>query len=305
MCEEVLSLLTPVLNRPGALLVDATLGLGGHASLALAAFPGLSLVGIDRDPQAIASARDRLAEFTGRYEIHQATFDRIPEILAGRPASGILFDLGLSSLQIDSGERGFAYAFDAPLSMRMDQDQAGLTAADVVNTYSAEELARLFWTYGDERHARRIADAIVAARQAEPFSTSARLVSVIAAAVPATATRSGHPAKRVFQAIRMEVNDERHLLEQGLPAGLACLGLHGRAAVLSYHSGEDRIVKRLFAQAQADQVPPHLAVVPEPNQAKFRLITRGAVKPGAPEMAANPRSQSARLRVIERIKEDE
>jgi len=304
MCEEILNLLAPALTTPGALMVDATLGLGGHSLAVLERFEEARVIGIDRDPQAIATATDRLLRYADRFETHQGTYDEISSALDGRKADAILFDLGLSSLQIDATERGFAYSSDAPLNMRMDGDDSRLTAADVVNTYSVEDLVRIFRVYGEEKFAQRIARAIATARQKEPFSTSARLVEVIASAVPAGQTR-GHPAKRVFQAIRMEVNDERTLLERALPQALSGLNLAGRLAVLSYHSGEDRLVKQVFADAGSDHVPPGMVVVPQQYQAQFRLVTKGALKPSDEEMMSNPRSQSARLRVIESMKEEQ
>jgi 16S rRNA (cytosine1402-N4)-methyltransferase len=215
----------------------------------------------------------------------------------------MVFDLGLSSLQIDEVARGFAYAADAPLSMRMDGDDSLLTAADVVNTYSAQHLARVFRDYGEETFANRIAQAIVAEREHAPFTTSARLSQTIVHAIPTGQTRSGHPAKRVFQAIRIEVNDERGGLERALPQALDHLALHGRLAVLSYHSGEDRLVKQAFARASTDQVPPGVPLVPVAQRARFATLTRGAQQPTAAEIGANPRARSARLRVIERIEE--
>ncbi|MDR0285953.1 MAG: 16S rRNA (cytosine(1402)-N(4))-methyltransferase RsmH [Propionibacteriaceae bacterium] len=302
MSGEILDALAAPLGRPQALAVDATLGLGGHTAALLERYPGLRLIGIDRDPQALAAARERLAPYASRVEFHEATYDQLGSILAGRRPAAVLFDLGLSSLQIDSPERGFAYAADAPLSMRMDGDDTRLTAADVVGTYTADELRRIFRTYGDEPHAARIARAIIEARERAPLTTSAQLVAVVVAAVPAGG-RTGHPAKRVFQALRVEVNDERGSLERALPQARDALALGGRLAVLSYHSGEDRFVKRLFADAATDQVPPGLAVVPAQLEARFRLVGRGALQPGSDEIARNPRSQSARLRVIERVKE--
>jgi len=283
-------------------MVDATIGLGGHTQAALEQFPCLHVIGIDRDPQALELTRQRLATVADRLETHQATFDQIPQILADRQADAILFDLGVSSLQIDSPARGFAYSVDTPLSMRMDNGP-GLTAADVVNTYTTAELTRIFLRYGEDKHASRIAKAIVSARDDQPFATSAQLVEVIAAAIPLGRPRSGHPAKRVFQALRMEVNNEQEILIQAVPAALTCLKLNARMAVLSYHSGEDRIVKRAFAEATSDQVPPGLVIIPPQYQAQFRLVTRGAVKPSTSEITQNSRSKPARLRVIERIKE--
>lgn len=303
MCEEILTLLTPALSTPDAVMLDATLGLGGHSAAALSRFPQLTVIGIDRDPQALDMARSNLGELSSRVETHQATYDQITEILDGRRVDAILFDLGLSSLQIDSPERGFAYAFDAPLNMRMDGDNTELTAADVVNTYSARELERIF-RLSDEKYARRIAQAIVDERDRSPFTTSARLVSVISAAVPAKDPRTGHPAKRVFQALRMEVNSERDCLIRALPQGLDALKVGGLMAVLSYHSGEDRLVKRVFTEAQSDQVPPGIPIVPESYRARFAMVTRGAHKPSDAEAELNPRAKPARLRVITRTEED-
>jgi len=304
LCEEVLSLLAPAVSRPGAHLVDATIGLAGHAAAALERFPDLTLTGIDRDPEAIGLAGERLAPYAGRWNLVQATYDTLPAILGRGTVDGILFDLGLSSLQIDNPAGGFAYAADTPLTMRMDRDVHGVTAADVVNTYSATELAHLFRVYGDEPHAGRIATAIVEHRRTHPFATTAELAEVVAAAIPSGTTRRGHPAKRVFQAVRMEVNDERALLARALPAALAALNLGGRLVVLSYHSGEDRLVKRQFAAASTDDVPRGLPEVPATSAARFTVVTRGAVAASDAEVADNPRARPARLRAIERIRED-
>ena len=303
MCEEILSLLTPALSVTDPLMVDATLGLGGHSRAALSMFPELTVLGMDRDPQALGEARRTLAEYEDRLETHQVTYDQILEVLGGRKADAILFDLGLSSLQIDSVERGFAYSVDAPLSMRMDGDDSELTAADVVNTYSAQELEHILRVYSDEKYSRRIAQAIVTERDRQPFTTSARLVDAIVSAVPSHDSRHGHPAKRTFQAIRMEVNQERVSLEQAIPAALKALEVHGMMAVLSYHSGEDRLVKKAFTSATSDQIPPGMPIVPPEYRAKFRLVTRGAMKPSLTETHSNPRANPARLRVIERIEE--
>ncbi|MCL2471899.1 MAG: 16S rRNA (cytosine(1402)-N(4))-methyltransferase RsmH [Propionibacteriaceae bacterium] len=320
MCEEVVTLLAPAVAGPDAVMVDATLGLGGHAQALLDGFPSLNLIGLDRDPQAIKVAKTRLAGFADRLEVHESTYDRIGVILGSRRADAVLFDLGLSSLQIDSPERGFSYASgsspeqDGPegldpttvenLSMRMDGDPTKLTAADVVNTYSVEDLSHIFRVYADEQHATRIARAIVAARDVEAISTSARLAAVVSAAVPVTRGRTGHPAKRVFQALRIEVNDERRSMEEALLAAMNLLRVNGRIAVLSYHSGEDRFVKQRFADACSDHVPPGLAVVPEARRARFRPVTRGALKPSQVEVTSNPRARSARLRAVERLKEE-
>ncbi|WGT48052.1 16S rRNA (cytosine(1402)-N(4))-methyltransferase RsmH [Tessaracoccus lacteus] len=306
MIDRIVELLSPALQRPGAVYVDGTLGLAGHASAILAANPEARLVGIDRDPDAHEVARERLGALADRATLVQAVYDELPDVLTdlgiGR-IDAILLDLGLSSLQIDRTERGFAYRVDAPLDMRMNPTQ-GSTAADVLNTYSAGELARILKWYGEERFADRIARAVVAAREDAPFDRSGRLVDVISSAIPAAARHTGgHPAKRTFQALRIEVNRELAALEGVLPAAVAALAVGGRFAVLSYHSLEDRLVKRTFAAGAADRAPRDLPVVPENLRAELRLLTRGAERPGAEETATNPRAASARLRVAERIRE--
>ncbi|MDR2895508.1 MAG: 16S rRNA (cytosine(1402)-N(4))-methyltransferase RsmH [Propionibacteriaceae bacterium] len=303
MLDQIRAVLEPALKDRPATLVDATLGLAGHASALLEHFPQLRLIGIDRDPEAIALAEQRLSGFAGRVELHQNRYDAIGQILGERLVDAVLMDLGLSSLQIDELDRGFSYAHDAPLTMRMDGDQQQLTAADVVNQYGVVELAQIFRQWGDEPHARRIAQAIVEDRQAQgPFDRSARLSAVVAAATPPGQHRSGHPAKRVFQALRMEVNEERASLETALPQAIDHLVIGGRMAVLSYHSGEDRLVKRLFAKVTTAQAPVGLAWVPDHLLAQFDNITHGALQPSVDEISQNSRARSARLRVIERTR---
>jgi 16S rRNA (cytosine1402-N4)-methyltransferase len=287
-------------------VVYATLGLGGHSEALLRRFGSLHLVGLDRDPQALAQATSRLAPFAKRATFVHAVYDEIAGVLdeLGRDrVQGVLFDLGVSSLQLDERERGFSYAHDAPLDMRMDQTR-GMTAAEVVNTYSAKELARVLRVYGEERFAGRIADAIVRARVAEPFTGSARLAALVRSSIPAATRRTGgHPAKRTFQALRMEVNGELGALERALPAAVAALAIGGRIAVLSYHSLEDRLTKRVLVAGATSSAPPDLPVVPEEQQPVLRLLTRGAEKPSAEEVAANPRAASARLRAAERLRD--
>nr|NLI49560.1 16S rRNA (cytosine(1402)-N(4))-methyltransferase RsmH [Propionibacterium sp.] len=302
--DRVVALLTPALDAPGAVYVDCTLGLGGHAEAILDAAPWARLIGIDRDADALALAADRLARFGDRVTLVRAVYDELPEVLAdeGVPSvSAILADLGLSSLQIDRRERGFAYAVDAPLDMRMDAS-GGPTAADVLNTYSVGELTRILRAHGEERFAERIARRIVATRATTPFVTSAQLVAVLTAAIPAAAQQTGgHPAKRTFQALRIEVNRELDALAGFLPAALDALVPGGRIAVLAYHSLEDRLVKNAFRDAATDRAPRGLPVVPEEYRARFRLLTRGAERPAPEEAAANPRAASARLRAAERL----
>ena len=306
MLERCVEILGPALERPGAVVLDATLGLGGHSEAFLQRFPEARLIGLDRDPQALEASGRRLAPFGERATLVHAVYDEIPEVLARlgvAELSGTLFDLGVSSLQLDMRERGFAYSYDAPLDMRMDSSR-GITAAEIVNTYPAADIARILRDYGEERFARRIADNIVAEREKEPFTTTARLSELVRDSIPAATRRTGgHPAKRTFQALRIAVNDELPVLERALPAAVAATGLGGRIAVLSYHSLEDRLVKRVFAAASESAAPPGLPVVPEQYQPKFRLLTRGAEPPTESEIAENPRAASAKLRAAERVRE--
>ncbi len=304
MRARIVELLTPALQHPGAVYLDCTLGLAGHATAVLEACPRARLIGIDRDPAALALAGRALERFGDRVRLYQAIYHELDEVLDedGTPAvDAICMDLGLSSLQIDTTERGFAYASDAPLDMRMDGSQE-LTAAVLLQTAGAGELARILREFGDEKFADRIARRIVAEREREPIETSARLVEIITDAIPAAArhARTGHPAKRTFQALRIAVNGELDSLRAALPAALDALAPGGRLAVLSYHSGEDRLVKRAFADAAADQVPPGLPAVPDALRARFRLLTRGAERPDPAETETNPRAAAARLRAVAR-----
>ena len=306
MSGRVLSLLEPALAGRPAVLVDATVGLGGHAAALLAAHPELRLIGIDRDPRALELSADRLAAYRSRLTLVRAVYDALPTVLADaglERVDGALFDLGVSSLQLDDDDRGFSYSRDTGLDMRMDPD-APLTAADVVNTYSAGDLTRVIATYGEERFAKRIAAAIVRERARTPFTSSARLAELVREAVPAATRRTGgHPAKRTFQALRIEVNDELGALERALPAAVAALRLGGRIVVLAYQSLEDRLVKRVLAAGATSTAPPDMPVVPESAAPQLRLLTRGAEVPDETEVAANPRAASARLRAAERIRE--
>lgn len=305
LLERVVDLLVPTLTRPGAILVDATLGLAGHAEALLRRCPQLRLVGLDRDPEALEHARERLAAFGARVHVMHAGYDQLPAILAELALArvqGVLFDLGVSSLQLDQTARGFAYAQDAPLDMRMNPS-SGKTAADVLNTYAAADLARVLREYGEERFARQIAAAVVRERQRAPFTTSARLVELVRQVVPAPARRAGgHPAKRTFQALRIEVNAELTTLERALPAAVDALELGGRIVVLSYHSLEDRLVKKAFVARSTSTAPLGLPVELPEHRPQLRLLTRGAEKPTAAEIALNPRAASARLRAAERIR---
>ncbi len=306
MRDRIVDLLRPALQRPGSVYVDGTLGLAGHARAILEACPEARLVGIDRDLDAHEVARERLGDLADRATLVHAVYDELADVLADLgigSVQAILLDLGLSSLQIDRAERGFAYRVDAPLDMRMNQS-AGTTAADFLNGASAKEISQVLSWYGEERFSDRIARAVVAERERAPFTTSARLVDVISGAIPAAARHTGgHPAKRTFQALRIEVNRELAALEGVLPAAVSALAVGGRMAVLSYHSLEDRLVKRTFAAGASDRAPRNLPVVPENLKAELRLLTRGAERPTEEETAANPRAASARLRVAERVRE--
>jgi 16S rRNA (cytosine1402-N4)-methyltransferase len=307
LLERVTELLAPACATEGAVLVDATLGLAGHAMALLQAHPGLRLVGLDRDPDARAEAARRLeaAGLAERVTLVPAVFDELPEVLDRLGLSevqGVLFDLGVSSLQLDRPDRGFSYSADAPLDMRMDPG-AGRTAADVVNTYPPGDLTRVLRVYGEERFASRIAAAITRERVREPFTGTARLAELVRASIPAATRRTGgHPAKRTFQALRIEVNDELGVLERALPAALAALALGGRIAVITFHSLEDRIVKQALAEGATDRTPPDMPVpLPELGPV-LRLLTRGGEPPSDAEVAANPRAASARIRAAERIR---
>jgi 16S rRNA (cytosine1402-N4)-methyltransferase len=305
LLERCVELLTPALTRhhvdgSGAVLVDATLGAGGHAERFLTALPGLRLVGLDRDPTALAIAAERLGGFGDRVSFVRTRYDGYWSDRAEPTVDGVLFDLGVSSMQLDRAERGFAYSQDAPLDMRMDPD-APLTAADVVNTYDERALARVLREFGEERFASRIARQIVRRRQQQPFTTTRELVELLYVAIPAPARRTGgHPAKRTFQALRTAVNGELDSLRAALPAAMAALSAGGRIVVMSYQSLEDKIVKGQFAAATASRTPEGLPVDLPGHEANFVTLTRGAEKANAVESDLNPRSASVRLRALEK-----
>jgi 16S rRNA (cytosine1402-N4)-methyltransferase len=303
---RVAELLEPVLADRPAVLVDATLGLGGHAAALLATHPQLTLVGLDRDQEALAVAGRRLAAHAGRTHLVHAVYDRIADVLGelGLPrVDGVLFDLGVSSLQLDAEERGFSYSRDADLDMRMDPSR-GPTAAEVLNTYPVPELARVLREYGEERFAKRIATAIARRRATAPLQRSGELVELLYEAVPAASRRSGgHPAKRTFQALRIEVNGELDALRAALPAALDALAVGGRIVVLAYHSLEDRMVKQEFAARASSRSPIDLPVELPGHGPELRLLTRGAEQASEDEISDNPRAASVRLRAAERIRE--
>lgn len=300
-------LLAPALEAAGdsAVVVDATLGMGGHSEALLWRFGGLHLVGIDRDPQALKLAGERLSSFRDRTDLVHAVYDEIPAVLEDLGISevhGILFDLGVSSLQLDERERGFAYSYDAPLDMRMDTS-TGRSAADVVNTYTEDELRRIIRTWGEERFAGRIASAIVSARRDKPLATTGELVDVIRSVVPAGAAKTGgHPAKRTFQALRIEVNEELSVLTRAIPAALEAVAVGGRVVVMSYHSLEDKIVKAAFTAGTRSSAPVGFPVELDEHKPYLKTLTRGTEAPTDQEIAENPRAASAKLRAVERTR---
>ncbi|MGI8645788.1 MAG: 16S rRNA (cytosine(1402)-N(4))-methyltransferase RsmH [Nocardioides sp.] len=305
LLDRVVALLAPALDHEGAVLVAATLGPGGHSEAVLTRCALARVIGIDRDPAALALAGERLAPFGDRFIGVHAVYDELPDVLEklGLTAvDAVLFDLGVSSLQLDVTERGFAYRTDAPLDMRMD-GTSGPTAADVLNTYAAPDLARVLQEYGEEKFARPIARAVVHSRETAPFTGSARLVELLYDVIPAPARRTGgHPAKRTFQALRMEVNDELAVLRRAIPAAIDAVSVGGRVVVESYHSLEDRLVKQAFTAVTRSQVPVDLPFVPEGHEPALRLVTRGAERADETEIERNPRATSVRLRAVERVR---
>lgn len=304
MLDRVLALLGPALDRGSAVLVDATVGMGGHAEALLAAHPRLTVVGLDRDPEALRRSAYRLRGYADRVRLVHAVYDAIATVLADMDLSqvdGVLFDLGVSSVQLDDRARGFSYSREAPLDMRMDPT-SGPSAEDVVNDYPVSSLARILREYGEERFAERVAAAIVRERGRGRLTSTALLAEVVREAIPAATRRTGgHPARRTFQALRIEVNGELAALRAALPSAVDVLSVGGRIVVLSYHSLEDRIVKRLLSAGAADRTPVGLPVALSAMQPALRLLTRGAETPSELEVAANPRAASARLRAAERV----
>jgi 16S rRNA (cytosine1402-N4)-methyltransferase len=308
--DRCISLLAPGFDAARSrgetpVVIDATLGMGGHAEAMLQRFGDLHLIGIDRDEEALALAGARLSPFANRIDLVHAVYDEIPEVLEDlgfAEVHGVLMDLGVSSLQLDERERGFAYSFDAPLDMRMDTSR-GQTAADVVNNYSEEDLVRIIRKWGEEKFAGRIANRIVTARAAKPFTTTGELVDQIRDVVPAGAAKSGgHPAKRTFQALRIEVNEELDVLERAVPAAISAIAVGGRVVVMSYHSLEDKIVKGFFQAGSKSSAPLGFPVELEEHKAELKTLTKGTEVPTPAEIAENPRAASARLRAVERIK---
>jgi 16S rRNA (cytosine1402-N4)-methyltransferase len=305
LLERCIELLAPALSAPGAVVVDATLGLGGHSEALLERFDRIQLVGLDRDRHALALAGERLEPYADRVHLVHTVYDELPAALEGlgiARVAGILFDLGVSSMQLDQAERGFSYSQDAPLDMRMD-DTAELTAARILAEYDESQLRRIFWEYGDEKLAPRYARRIVEERRAAPIETSAQLVAIIDKATPAAARRAGHQSKRVFQALRIEVNQELSVLERAIPAAIDSLEVGGRIVVMSYQSLEDRIVKRELQTRSTSTAPRGLPVELPEHRPELKLLVRGAELADDEERARNPRATPVRLRAAEKIKE--
>jgi 16S rRNA (cytosine1402-N4)-methyltransferase len=305
MRDTCVDLLTPAINKSETpVVVDATLGLGGHSEALLESNPNLVLIGIDRDLDAIVKAKNRLAKFENRVKLNHAIFDEITDIVNSfgfAQVDGILFDLGVSSMQLDQSDRGFSYSQDAPLDMRMDRS-TGITASEIVNTYAPGELVRILRTYGEEKFATRIVENIVKERAKAPLNSTTQLATLVKESIPAATRRTGgNPAKRTFQALRIETNDELGAVNRAIPQALELLKVGGRLVVMSFQSLEDRIVKEIFAQATTSGTPRDLPIDLPQFAAKFTLVVRGSVLPSEAEIAANSRAQSVRLRAIERL----
>jgi len=305
MRDECIELLSPAIStHANPVVIDATLGLGGHTEALLNKFPHLVVIGIDRDTQAIEIATERLSRFGQRFISHHSIFDRISDVAKEHGYShvqGILFDLGVSSLQLDNGDRGFSYAHDASLDMRMDKSQAK-TAADIVNTYSPGELVRILRTYGEEKFATRIVESIVKERDKAPLNSTSHLATLVKNAIPAATRRTGgNPAKRTFQALRIETNDELGAITRAIPQALELLDIHARLVVMSFQSLEDRIVKNYFQEATTSGTPQGLPVEIAELAAKFALVFNGSQSPSGAEVEENSRAASVRLRAIERV----
>lgn len=303
--QRSLDLLVPALQGPSPLLVDATLGLGGHTESFLASTPALRVLGIDRDREALDHARARLEPFGERVSFVHARYDELGDVLDSvmhsEAPQAMLFDLGVSSLHLDKPERGFSYSFDAPLDMRMNAEDE-LTAAGILATYDKRDLAGIFRRFGDEKLADRYAGAIVEARLLAPLERTGQLVDLLQRATPYALRDKGHPAKRVFQALRIEVNRELESWERALPQALDRLAVGGRIAVMSYHSGEDRLMKHELRRRSHSTAPLGLPRELPEHRAEFAEITRGAETASAEEIALNPRATSVRLRAGEKIR---
>ena len=301
LLDRCLELLRPAIENKPAVVIDATLGLGGHTEALLNEHPQLTVIGIDRDPVALELAKSRLAHFGDRFEAHLGTYDEIEQIAKPGSVDGILMDLGVSSMQLDQADRGFSYSQDSELDMRMDQTR-GETAADLLAELDEYELARIFKVYGEERFAMPIAKRIVAQRAQTPITTSSQLNKIVSSVVPMVpGKQSGHPAKRVYQALRIAVNDELGILERAVPQAISALRVGGRLVVMSYHSLEDAIVKEAMQQAATSSTPVEMPIELPGTAPIFKIITRGVERSGERELEQNPRAASARLRAGEKV----
>ena len=305
MLDRCIELLSPTISlNQSPVIVDCTLGLGGHTEALLEKFPTLTVIGIDRDPIALERASARLARFGDRFKANHAIFDRIGEVVAShgyKSVNGILFDLGVSSIQLDEIDRGFSYSQDAPLDMRMDRTR-GITASEIVNTYAPGALVKILRAYGEEKFATRIVENIVKARAKAPLNSTQELATLVKESIPAATRRTGgNPAKRTFQALRIEANDELGAITRAIPVALDLLMVGGRVVVLSFQSLEDRIVKEIFVERSTSKTPRGLPVDLPEFAAKFALVSKSGETPSDQELANNPRSASVRLRAIERV----
>ncbi len=305
MLDRCIALLSPAIEKSSnPIVVDATLGLGGHSYALLEKFPNLKIIGLDRDLSAIEKSSSRLAKFSDRTTIVHAVYDEMPAVLKSlgiANVEGILFDLGVSSMQLDQAERGFSYSNDAPLDMRMDQSR-GVSAKEVIDSYSRKDLIRIIREYGEERFATRIVDNLIAAREKGGINSTTELADLVKNSIPAPARRvGGNPAKRTFQALRIEVNQELEILQRAIPRAMDCLSVGGRMVVMSFQSLEDKIVKKFFTAATESKTPVGLPVEIEALAAKFKLVFSGSEKASEQEIEENSRAQSVRLRAIERV----
>ena len=305
MLDRCIALLSPAIEKSSnPIVVDATLGLGGHSYALLEKFPNLKIIGLDRDLSAIEKSSSRLAKFSDRTTIVHAVYDEMPAVLKSlgiANVEGILFDLGVSSMQLDQAERGFSYSNNAPLDMRMDQSR-GVSAKEVIDSYSRNDLIRIIREYGEERFATRIVDNLIAAREKGGINSTTELADLVKNSIPAPARRvGGNPAKRTFQALRIEVNQELEILQRAIPRAMDCLSVGGRMVVMSFQSLEDKIVKRFFTAATESKTPVGLPVEIEALAAKFKLVFSGSEKASQQEIEENSRAQSVRLRAIERV----
>ena len=303
--EYALEMLGPALEGKPAIMVDGTLGLGGHTEAFLEKFQQLTVIGIDRDESALALAAKRLERFGDRVRFANAVYSEILKVLEDEGiqlVDAVLLDLGVSSMQLDEADRGFAYSFDAPLDMRMNQAE-GKTAADILNTYSEVELARIFKEFGEERFAKQVAKAVVERRKSKQFVGSSDFASLVSGVVPFIPGKTtGHPAKRVFQALRIEVNGELEILEETIPAAIDALALGGRILVMSYHSLEDSIVKKALVEAATSLTPIDMPIELPEHAPVIRILTKGTAVASEAEKIKNPRAASVRMRAAEKIR---